>query len=58
MPLHQVTIESANKLGSLPGYVSDVTGEHKKGVIVIQEVKLICRIALKKCHKFFMIFCS
>jgi hypothetical protein len=39
MPLSQVTIESANKLGSLPGHVSDLSGEHKKGVIVIQEVK-------------------
>jgi len=35
MPLNQVNIESANKLGSLPGYVS--SGNQKAGVIVIQE---------------------
>ena len=37
MPLTQVTIPSTNKLGSLPGYLS--AGEHKQGVVVIQEVR-------------------
>jgi hypothetical protein len=37
MSLNQVSILSENKLGSLPGYVS--SGEHKTGVVVIQEVK-------------------
>ncbi|CAF0937240.1 unnamed protein product [Brachionus calyciflorus] len=35
MVLQQVTLESKNKLGSLPGYVT--AGDHKTGVIVIQE---------------------
>ena len=36
MPLEKITIESTNKQGSLPGYVS--SGNQKAGVIVIQEV--------------------
>lgn len=35
MPLTQVQIESENKLGPLPGYLS--SGQHKAAVIVIQE---------------------
>jgi carboxymethylenebutenolidase len=35
MTLTQITIESENKLGSLPGYVT--SGDRKAGVIVIQE---------------------
>ena len=35
MPLTTVTLQSLNKLGSLPGYVS--SGSHKAGLVVIQE---------------------
>jgi hypothetical protein len=39
MPLAQVTIQSSNSKGSLPGYVSEINGELQKiGIIVIQEV--------------------
>lgn len=38
MTLQKVTLESKNKLGSLPGYVT--SQNHKAGVIVIQEVNL------------------
>lgn len=37
--LVKVTVESENKLGSLPVYVS--SGEHKAGVIVLQEYSAI-----------------
>lgn len=35
MPLSTVTLNSLNKLGSLPGYVT--SGSHRAGLVVIQE---------------------
>ena len=39
MALTTVTLQSLNKLGTLPGYVT--SGSQKAGVIVIQEVGFI-----------------
>jgi hypothetical protein len=39
MPLDLVSIQSENKLGELPVYVSQ--GDHSSAVIVLQEVGLI-----------------
>ena len=44
MPLNQIEIQSTNKLGTLPGYVS--LGNHKAGVIVLQEVLFLFKIII------------